>query len=841
MNMKRITPLIVAMLLVLSMSVQAFAADTTTTSATQITGQGGENSEKWSADKVKVSKTIEGTDIENVFDITLNVQTQQTIDTMYQDPDVALCIVMDISNTMMEDYGGGKTKYQAAIESAEDFVDQFAEYTTGAQSKIGFVAFNTDGNRIAAMQRCDTAARATTLKNTIRTGTGNIVSRYTTGSDYYVNKRYTNIEAGLKMANDMLVGCTNKNKFVIFLSDGLPTTYCNTTSQTDGNYTGYAPYSTPDSGAQNTNGVFRDKIKGEYCRYATNYSDKGAIRARQMATTLKNNGITVYTIGAGLNTFGGTKLTNVTAWNTDAKVSNLSGEKMIQNQMARAFYASVSTIDNNFNKINSYNASTINNYHWEIGYYQNTYHPLGTGTLFENWLKYSIGSNQYIDTSKTSELINAFKKIFEDLEKRTQEEAAKAWVVTDPMGTNLEFIGFYDKDGNLVNGNLSGSIGAGKENTATKASDSRSFNWQLQKSGYIATGTGTSTVYSYTLKYRIRLTNEEVGGFVEGTSYNTNGTTTLTYQTIVNASISDMKSINFPIPSVKGYLGELSFKKADQFGRPVAGAQFKLEHDTANCTECKGNHTSVADTGNLSSKTAVSVVNTTGTEATVTFTDIPSGHIYKLTETTAPAGYSADTNVYKVTVAYDQVTTDPVITDGKITDPMDEYEIQLKKIDGKTQREKVLAGAVFEVYADAALTIPAKHPDGTDIAPLTTDVDGKASLGIVDINTTYYLKETASPAGYHPLPDPIEIKVTPDAQTEADKVTAKYGDTSLVVEKEAGQTLIYLVTVSNTPGVELPDTGGSGTLIYTLGGLALIMASAIVYGFRLRRGERRIS
>jgi len=47
--------------------------------------------------------------------------------------------------------------------------------------------------------------------------------------------------------------------------------------------------------------------------------------------------------------------------------------------------------------------------------------------------------------------------------------------------------------------------------------------------------------------------------------------------------------------------------------------------------------------------------------------------------------------------------------------------------------------------------------------------------------------------------------------------------------------------VMNSAGATLPNTGGSGTLPYTLGGIALIMASALMYGFRMRRRERRLN
>ena len=50
---------------------------------------------------------------------------------------------------------------------------------------------------------------------------------------------------------------------------------------------------------------------------------------------------------------------------------------------------------------------------------------------------------------------------------------------------------------------------------------------------------------------------------------------------------------------------------------------------------------------------------------------------------------------------------------------------------------------------------------------------------------------------------------------------------------------IWEITVYNSKGVELPRTGGPGTLLYTLGGMMLLIFSAVLYGFRMRHGERR--
>ncbi len=52
------------------------------------------------------------------------------------------------------------------------------------------------------------------------------------------HSRFTNIEAGLKMGADMLEDVSAENKYMIFLSDGFPTTYIS------GGYNGYDPYCT---------------------------------------------------------------------------------------------------------------------------------------------------------------------------------------------------------------------------------------------------------------------------------------------------------------------------------------------------------------------------------------------------------------------------------------------------------------------------------------------------------------------------------------------------------------------------------------------------------------------
>ena len=608
------------------------ARGVTPPSDVQVVKRGG--SETSADGAVTVSKTIAGTELENIFDITLQVQTETKIEELYEDPDMAVVIVMDISATMREDFGSG-TKYQAAIEAAEDFVDLFAENNTTGVSKIGYVAFNTDGHKICDMQSCFTTSQATSFKNNMRTKTGNIINpdSYTTDE-----KRYTNIEVGLEMAQDMLSSVANRNKYILFLSDGLPTTYIKS------GYTGYHPVSSSVSTSNiGKDGYFYDKIYGRAVAYGCNYSDKGAEKAVAVATSLKNSGVKIFSVGAGLNTFSGTY------------GKGLTGAELIQDQLKRAAEKGVSTVDNNRTS-----ASEMN-----IG-------SLSDSQAFEKWLGNRIGSGYdgyYYETTDKAGLLAAYNGIFAKIKHDVEESSQADWVSRDPIPTvsgsaeTVEFIGFYNKAGELVSTDLSGQDGLGKENTASFDYDATyAIDWDLKDSGYQTSTEGSVTKYTYQLVYRVRLKNENQT-FVENHAYPTNDTTSLTYRFVESVDgkdvISDPKTVNFPIPAVKGYLGELEFQKVDSFGEPVVGAEFTLAHDTTKCSICKGDETTV---------TVANKVSTSGADGNVTFTKVPSGHLYTLTETVVPNGYHPTGNVYSVEVAYDVTTVNVTDENGSPLD-----------------------------------------------------------------------------------------------------------------------------------------------------------------------------
>lgn len=592
---------------VMSASMPAMSGVTTyaqqAPSSVQIREQGGSRT---SADgAVSVSKTIAGTDVENVFDITLSITTQDVVTEVYKEPDMAVVVVMDISNTMLENFGG-TTRYAAAMTAAENFLDQFAANNKGA-SKVGFVAFNTDAYQIFGMQAC-TSATVKNLKSTMRTQTGKIINQNGYAESH---SRFTNVEGGLKRARDMLGKVSNTHKYIIFLSDGFPTTYVSS------GYSGYDPYDA--SGAR-----FYDRVSKKPCTYGTSYSDEAAIRARKMAVDMKNSGIKIFSIGVDI------------------------GGQTIQKYVNQG--------NRTFSVVDRYSTS------YEIG-------SADSKTAYANWLKDKIGSGDgyYFDSTNSSGLTNAFDDIFKKIKELNAASSHLDWVATDPipgMGVHgleaVDFIGFFTRDGVLTGNDLQGQGGNGweNENTASFDTGEKTIYWDIKNSGYIGLNFDDTTQYTCELKYRVRLNNHN-SGFVERDSYVTNDTTTLTYRVIEQkdsaVSISERRTIAFPIPAVEGYLSELEFTKVDSLEKPLPGAEFTLAHDTTTCTVCRGDNTPI---------TMADMVAVSDSEGKVHFWNIPSGHTYTLTETMVPEGYLTNGNTYRVTVAYDTLAVSVSDSDG---------------------------------------------------------------------------------------------------------------------------------------------------------------------------------
>ena len=122
----------------------------------------------------------------------------------------------------------------------------------------------------------------------------------------------------------------------------------------------------------------------------------------------------------------------------------------------------------------------------------------------------------------------------------------------------------------------------------------------------------------------------------------------------------------------------------------------------------------------------------------------------------------------------------------------------------------------------------AKKADATTFIP---NAQGHVVVkGLED--DTYSLTETATDKGYILLKDAVKIVITTKENGVCEKCGAKLLTASATVNsKDASMTdgnAIVPLTVVNNPGFDLPKTGGYGTWMFTIGGVALLATAAFI-------------
>ena len=135
--------------------------------------------------------------------------------------------------------------------------------------------------------------------------------------------------------------------------------------------------------------------------------------------------------------------------------------------------------------------------------------------------------------------------------------------------------------------------------------------------------------------------------------------------------------------------------------------------------------------------------------------------------------------------------------------------------------------------------IAAKKADATTFVPNSS---GHIIVkGLED--DAYSLTETATDKGYVLLKEAVKIVIKTAENGQCEKCGAKLLTASATVNgKDASMTdgnAIVPLTVVNNPGFDLPKTGGYGTWMFTIGGVALLGAAAfIVVKSRKHKGEQ---
>lgn len=158
------------------------------------------------------------------------------------------------------------------------------------------------------------------------------------------------------------------------------------------------------------------------------------------------------------------------------------------------------------------------------------------------------------------------------------------------------------------------------------------------------------------------------------------------------------------------------------------------------------------------------------------------------------------------------------------------WDVDVFKYTMNGETETALADAKFTLSKNSDGSNPiALVPEGNNVyrvaktgetgtvTEITTDATGKFTIKGLDADT-YYLTETAAPAGYNKLAGPVTIVI---------------GENGVVNGTTEAPQGVDEVKILNQSGTELPSTGGIGTTIfYVIGGVLVIGAAAMLIAKR---------
>lgn len=408
--------------------------------------------------------------------------------------------------------------------------------------------------------------------------------------------------------------------------------------------------------------------------------------------------------------------------------------------------------------------------------------------------------------------------------------------VRDEMGENIEFIEVVASDG-------SASFQEASNTLVWKPIDNPDVISAVQ-TGASLSGWENNVVQ---LVYKVRL-NTAQSGFDscadnmnsksgDSDTYDVNKSAVLSYQkeplSGASGTASRVFEAQFPVPEVRGLLYNITFVKKGDDGKTLSNAVFGLyEADGITPVFRNGEaYTLKTIRGEISK-----------------FEDLETG-TYVVKEITPPPHYAPPSqSAWTVVLCYttdsrklkqDSSDTNNMrwtgndSTDGQwyIINTKEPFEFEIEMIKKDHNSEILLEGAVFELE-------PSKNT-----VQKTTDENGYLMFeGKYSPNIEYTITEVTPPDGYYALPFSIKFKIQENEETGEYEVVflneSDFADEVNMSLDESANDPVLSITVKNTTGFTLPETGGSGTNLYTYSGLLLI-AITLMYGYILRRKQER--
>lgn len=216
---------------------------------------------------------------------------------------------------------------------------------------------------------------------------------------------------------------------------------------------------------------------------------------------------------------------------------------------------------------------------------------------------------------------------------------------------------------------------------------------------------------------------------------------------------------------------------------------------------------------------------TTGEDGKAAFvSDLPIGFSYNVKEIKAPYGYYRNSkDVYSFDFSYTNSKEKVVQFSHAFSNERVNARIQLVKKDketGAAQGDATLEGAVYGLYARRDIVHPdgatgILYPAGEQIATLTTDKDGKASVENLYLGS-YYVKEITASEGY--LVDEMEYDLACDYEGD---LTATVERSCTSLEQVKKQPFQLIKVSDNGDDTEAPLLKGAGFTAYLKSSLSV--------------------
>ena len=142
------------------------------------------------------------------------------------------------------------------------------------------------------------------------------------------------------------------------------------------------------------------------------------------------------------------------------------------------------------------------------------------------------------------------------------------------------------------------------------------------------------------------------------------------------------------------------------------------------------------------------------------------------------------------------------------------------------ENNEPLTGASFEVRE----TTPTGRKVADGVVGTGSDANKFTFKGLRP--GTYYIVETNVPSHEYKLADPVKVKITDETSADAyTPSTVKFN----YAFKDGTAGTSNAVDINNYPGQTLPGTGGMGTVLFTVGGAAIVLAAGAMFVVYMRK------